>query len=241
VAVTVSVLSAGSGSGVALSTVAVLEIVPRWSPSRSAMTVIVTGSSSGSREPSEHRSVLSVPTASHVPAVVVDVAPLRATSSTSSTVTSVAADGPSLSTARVYVTVDPGTSTGGETVLTMETSAEGAAASDTAGVRSASLCSAEGGWTGATAGLDAGRSRVGRDEGVPEGGTAAASARFAGATTVTTEVRATTSTRRPRRGAATRCGVEYWTDGTALTPIRPLDVRGVGAPNSGRRWPFGTC
>lgn len=65
------------------------------------MTVTVTGSPPGSTEPREHRTVLSVPTGSHVPAVVVAVAPEKAASSTSCTVTSVAADGPSLATVRV--------------------------------------------------------------------------------------------------------------------------------------------
>ena len=99
--VTVSVLSAGSGSGVGLATVAVLVTAPSWSPSSRATTVIVTGSAPGSTGPSEHRSVLSAPTASQLPAVVVAVAPLSSTSSTSSTVTSVAVDGPSLSTVSV--------------------------------------------------------------------------------------------------------------------------------------------
>lgn len=157
-------LSAGSGSGVALPTVAVLERAPVKSPSRSATTLIVTGPSVGSTDPSEQRTVWSAPTGAHVPAVVVTVAPNNATSRTSSTVTSVAVEGPSLSIVMVKVTACSGTSTCGETVFTRETSAEGAAAADTVAVRSACFGSAVGDWTRATAGLAAGEPWVGAEE-----------------------------------------------------------------------------
>jgi hypothetical protein len=135
--VTVSALFVGSGSGVGLCTVAVLERAPVCSSSRVAVTVMDTGSPPGATEPSEQATVLSAPTGAHVPAVVVVVAPVRAGSSTSCTATSVAVEGPSLVTVRTYVTAPPGTRTWGVTVLTTETSAEGVASAATAAVLSA--------------------------------------------------------------------------------------------------------
>jgi hypothetical protein len=98
--VTVSALSASSGSRVGEETVAVLVTVPRAAPATVAVMVMVAVRPSA-REPSRQSTVVPAATTAHLPTVVVAAAPCRSSSSRSVTLTPVAAAGPLLCTLTV--------------------------------------------------------------------------------------------------------------------------------------------